>query len=238
LTEANIAHCFSHVFAGDVEADKRVSVRRFLSDQSYAVNRACSPAYQENDRPAVPNCDEVILITDTVGDVKHAKECGIRVIGVAWGMHSEAQLLAAGAEMVAVWPQEIVAYLLPGGFSAAVCACGPSAEVLVQQEDANGATACACSHDPVQQAAKIRRIRALETTNRLADTLAPTSAVSSADIVLLGALRRISGESTDETGRSAVKVAREMLPPLAAAARSDVALLGALHRLRASAGQV
>ena len=97
------------------------SVRRFLSDRSYLVNRDCSPAYREGDGPPMSSGDQIALITDTVGDVRHARECGIRAIGVAWGMHSEQQLLAAGAEFVAVWPQELVAHLLPGGFAAASC---------------------------------------------------------------------------------------------------------------------
>jgi hypothetical protein len=45
LTRAGVAHCFSHVFGGDVEPDKRAVVRRFLSDHSYLINRDCSPAY-------------------------------------------------------------------------------------------------------------------------------------------------------------------------------------------------
>ena len=34
LTHENVANCFSHVFGGDVEQDKRASVRRFLADRS------------------------------------------------------------------------------------------------------------------------------------------------------------------------------------------------------------
>ena len=51
MTRASLAHCFSHVFGGDVEPDKRSVLRRFLADQSYLVNRECSPAYRESDRP-------------------------------------------------------------------------------------------------------------------------------------------------------------------------------------------
>jgi phosphoglycolate phosphatase len=238
LTEANIAHCFSHVFAGDVEADKRVSVRRFLNDQSYAVSRACSPAYQENERPTVPSRDEIVLVTDTVGDVKHANECGIRAIGVAWGMHTEAQLLAAGAEMVAVWPQEIVAYLLPGGFSAAVRACDSGKDQIGMYEEAGLTTACSCSYDPLQDAAKIRRMRGIEAANRFAGRLVQPhdERPSFADVALLGALRRISRGDADRTGSSAVAVAREAAPLSGTAALNDAVLLGALHRLRPHAG--
>jgi phosphoglycolate phosphatase len=141
LSRENVVHCFSHVFGGDVEQDKRASVRRFLSDRSYLVNRDCSPAYREGDEPQLSSGSQIALITDTVGDVRHACECGIRAIGVAWGMHSEQQLLAAGAEFVAVWPQELVAHLLPGGFAAASCGLAPKS-----------APSCGC--DPAPVAAK------------------------------------------------------------------------------------
>ena len=121
LTNAGLQHCFSHVFGGDVEPDKRACVRRFLSDPSYSVNRRCVPAYLEAHQPDNPSESQVILVTDTVGDVRHAVECGIRTIGVSWGMHSEAELLRAGAEFVAIWPQEIVAHLFPSGIEDPSC---------------------------------------------------------------------------------------------------------------------
>ncbi len=126
LTNAGLQHCFSHVFGGDVEPDKRACVRRFLADASYSINRQCAPAYVESDRPTGPNANQVILVTDTIGDVKHARECGIRTVGVSWGMHTEAQLLDAGAEFVAIWPQEIVAHLFPEGLGESVCKVEPA----------------------------------------------------------------------------------------------------------------
>jgi phosphoglycolate phosphatase len=116
LESAGVAHCFAHVFSGDVEPDKAVSIRRILADPSYAAVRRCSPSYVEDGAAhARPAADEIVLVTDTVGDVREGVSCGIRVVGVAWGMHSAAELKAAGAEFVALWPQEIVARLLPDG---------------------------------------------------------------------------------------------------------------------------
>lgn len=235
LTQANIAHCFSHVFAGDVEADKRASVRRFLHDQSYAVNRACSPAYQEHERPDTPNGGEVVLITDTVGDIRHAKECGIRSIGVAWGMHSEAQLLAAGAEMVAVWPQELVAHLLPGGFAAAIC----DRQVAANSRPAaplhpNGAQACSC--DALPQSAGIRRQRAIAAARGFSDAIARHEfSVPRPDGALTQALRSISAAHTDRVDRP--RGMRELItrPAAATTAPATGSLLQALHRLRAGA---
>lgn len=130
LVEAGIATCFSHVFSGDVEPRKVASMRRFLSDQRYAAQRMCSPAYHEGDGGGVLEAADVVLVTDTVGDVAEATEAGVRAIGVAWGMHSERQLLDAGAEKVALWPQELIAWLRSAD-SADACT-----------------TACACSSSP------------------------------------------------------------------------------------------
>jgi phosphoglycolate phosphatase len=117
LEHAGVASCFAHVFSGDVQADKTGGIARILADPSYGTIRRCSPSYVEetggeHTRPAG---DQIVLITDTVGDVREGVGSGIRVFGVAWGMHTEADLRAAGAELVALWPQELVAHLLPDG---------------------------------------------------------------------------------------------------------------------------
>tara|TARA_R110002124_G_scaffold98914_2_gene244614 strand:+ start:21862 stop:22698 length:837 start_codon:yes stop_codon:yes gene_type:complete len=121
LVEAGIATCFSHVFSGDVQPRKAESMRRFLSDHRYAAQRFCSPAYCEE--PTSDNALEptdCVLVTDTAGDVVEAAEVGIAAIGVVWGMHSERQLLDAGARKVALWPQELVAWLCPAGCDSSV----------------------------------------------------------------------------------------------------------------------
>jgi phosphoglycolate phosphatase len=111
ITEgAALAQCIAHVFAGDIEPDKRKCIRQFLADPSYATLRANSAAYEER-APKPLQLNEVAFVTDTVGDVRHARECGIRILGVSWGMHKAADLLDAGAEKVAVWPQEIISWV-------------------------------------------------------------------------------------------------------------------------------
>jgi phosphoglycolate phosphatase len=113
LESDGIATCFAHVFSGDVEPSKGEAIRRFLGDPAYAIRRS-SPAYSEMRSAAMTlNSHEVVLVTDTVGDIIEARDCGIRAIGVAWGMHTEIQLMEAGAERVALWPQELLAWLLP-----------------------------------------------------------------------------------------------------------------------------
>jgi phosphoglycolate phosphatase len=129
LVDAGIATCFSHVFAGDVEPRKAQSIRKFIADQRYAVHRLCSPDYHDSGGPARPfDPGDVVLVTDTVGDIVEAREAGIRAVGVAWGMHGERQLLDAGAERVALWPQELVAWLRNDNAAApASCACQTAA---------------------------------------------------------------------------------------------------------------
>lgn len=116
LDHSGVASCFAHVFSGDVENEKSVSLRRILADPSYSTVRRCAPDYvEEGGLPARASAEQIVLITDTVGDVREGCSCGIRVIGVSWGMHPAEDLLAAGAEFVALWPQELVARLLPDG---------------------------------------------------------------------------------------------------------------------------
>jgi phosphoglycolate phosphatase len=179
LIQAGVAHCFSHVFGGDVESDKRAVLRRFLADRSYLINRDCSPAYREGDGPAHASASDLALVTDTTGDVIHAKECGAAAIGVAWGMHSEAALKSAGADFVALWPQEIVARLLPGGFSGQSCGVHPQSS-----SGCRSAVPSACSCEPVDlaEAGAVRRERNLSRTNALAASLRKTTYFSAAPL--------------------------------------------------------
>jgi phosphoglycolate phosphatase len=207
LERENLTHCFSHVFGGDVEQDKRACVRRFLSDRSYLVNRNCSPAYQEGHEPEAPSPDQIALITDTVGDVRHAVECNIRAVGVAWGMHTEKQLLGAGAEFVAVWPQELVARLLPGGFASS-CSIAPASEPGSGAAACVSGCSCGCQYNDLPQVAAARRQRRIAATAALDQRLScgiershEESEVNSpamgsgVDKLLLASLRRLRSGS-------------------------------------------
>ena len=151
LESAGVAQCFAHVFSAEVGASKQLHLQRVRDDPAYGGVRQCSPAYLEtvaDDQPgqgsgaargavgvraALPGGDvEVVLITDTVGDIAEAKASGTRAIGVAWGMHSSAALLRAGAERVVNWPQEIIALLLPDGRPpVGACACAADGSCTV-----------------------------------------------------------------------------------------------------------
>ena len=164
LEKSGLANCFSHVFSGDVEPRKSISIRHFLKQYGFTGSRMCSPDYQGTDekRPA-PMAEEVVLVTDTVGDIAEAIEAGVRTIGVAWGMHTEQQLLDAGAERVALWPQELIAWLrgvsapadsiacTVGASSEAACSCSPLSQASEER-----------SEDPVASAGAQRREQFLQ----------------------------------------------------------------------------
>lgn len=205
LGGAGIATCFSHVFSGDVEPKKSASIRRFLGDQRYAAQRRCTPAYHDGsgDDSALDSAD-VVLVTDTAGDVAEAKEAGIRAVGVAWGMHTESQLLAAGAEKVALWPQELVAWLRPGcADDAAACACStaePAPKAAAAPPSAVPARApqTETADELARAAGRLRRQQQLQHRGARAHVSrrgAAASLFGSPDAELLQALRRIVGSA-------------------------------------------
>jgi len=187
LVEAGIATCFSHVFSGDVQPRKAESMRRFLGDQRYAAQRCCSPAYREaaTSGDALESTD-CVLVTDTAGDVAEATEVGITAIGVVWGMHSERQLLDAGARKVALWPQELVAWLRPAACDGA--ACGGTCDVEPQR-----VAAPTPALPDVQAAGSVRREHRLQHRRAYMPAVARVLPRSRGivDTELLGALRRV-----------------------------------------------
>lgn len=112
LVTNDLAFCFAHAFGGDVAPDKKTAMRSFLADAGNGYGRRCAADYDEAAARRDADPASTVLVTDTAGDVKDARAVGIRAVGVAWGMHSVAELTAAGAEFVALWPQEIAAHLL------------------------------------------------------------------------------------------------------------------------------
>ncbi|MEJ2886808.1 HAD family hydrolase [Actinomycetospora aeridis] len=112
LVDNELAYCFAHVFGGDVAPDKRAALRAFLADAGSGYGRRCSADYDEAGEAERPDPSTTVLVTDTAGDVRDAREVGVRVVGVTWGMHSARELTEAGAEFVALWPQEVLSHLL------------------------------------------------------------------------------------------------------------------------------
>lgn len=131
LVANGIAYCFTHVFGGDTAPDKAATIRAFLADTGIQYGRRCEVTYDETPSAVRPDPSTTVLVTDTAGDIREALEAGIRAVGVAWGMHSSEELSAAGAEFVAIWPQELPEYLLGDGTAAPA---GPCAVPAVRRE--------------------------------------------------------------------------------------------------------
>ena len=56
-------------------------------------------------------CD-CVMIGDTAFDMEMGRSIGVRAIGVDWGYHEAAELIAAGAEFVAETPNDLAEYLI------------------------------------------------------------------------------------------------------------------------------
>jgi phosphoglycolate phosphatase len=218
LENEGLAQCFAHVFAGDVGASKEHQLQQILAEPSYGNARHCSPSYVEGD---VNSAAEVVLITDTVGDVTEARSCGVRAIGVAWGMHSSEALLEAGAECVAMWPQELITSLLPAAATSsgsvstatdATCHCAteddaccspmPGADTRVDRSPVpalNSSLAAAATTGRQRQQRRIAAARAspappssLALAGAPAATAPAGSPRTATDVALKSALRRIA----------------------------------------------
>ena len=111
--------------------------------------------------------------------------------------HAKRTLLAAGADFVAVWPQEIVAQLLPAGFAGQACGISSTRSCGCQ---AGPSSPCECDDARPAEAGAMRRERALSRANALASALhgtppapAPAAAQAArrADERLLRSLARL-----------------------------------------------
>ena len=58
------------------------------------------------------HAQEAVMIGDTQFDMQMAGGLGVRAVGVSWGYHAPAELLAAGAERVVTSPVELGEHLL------------------------------------------------------------------------------------------------------------------------------
>lgn len=219
LEAEGVAQCFAHVFSGELGSSKEAHLRQILNEPSYGSPRRCSPNYVEDEELTG---SDVVLITDTVGDVREARSCGVRAIGVAWGMHGIDALFEAGAESVALWPQELLATLLPAwtcsdGSDTPACRCAevgacqmpPQPAALPSRGQRKEAPRAPILHAErawpwplALQTAAIRRQRRSVDPRDLPKHLKPVSGTTAgragttvpfSDPVLAAALSRISG---------------------------------------------
>ncbi|HEY3650660.1 MAG TPA: HAD hydrolase-like protein [Streptosporangiaceae bacterium] len=194
LLDNDVAYCFAHVFGGDVEPDKRQGIQRFLTDAAGGAGRRCEASYDESRQGGTASRDSTTLVTDTVGDIAAAKASGIRAVGVAWGMHSEKELLDAGADFVAIWPQELLAVLAGDGPAEACCTGCQGGDPTSRP---GGRTAAPAIRTELDKAATIRRDRRRHPPEAPARGPGPGDGVAAeprdrpADQELLAAVRRI-----------------------------------------------
>jgi phosphoglycolate phosphatase len=197
LLDNGIAHCFAHVFTAEIERNKQRCFRRFVNDMAAEAGRHCRPDYDETARPSAVSPNEVVLVTDTVGDVVEARAVGIRVVGVAWGMHSEADLDVAGAEFVAIWPQELLTQLADPSSRCPTDSCAVTTEhaLVGAQQD----------RPPIgiwenARAARAGRRRVMAKRPGPARQKPPEPATPPTDTALLAAVGRIMPESWPVAG--------------------------------------
>ena len=89
LEREGIATYFSDFFGSDVDRSKVVKIKMLL--EKYKV----SP-------------DDAVFITDTVGDIMEARECGVESIAVTWGFHEEKTLQKAKPEKIVSTPEDLL----------------------------------------------------------------------------------------------------------------------------------
>ncbi|MDX9746683.1 MAG: HAD family hydrolase [Syntrophales bacterium] len=55
--------------------------------------------------------NRICYIGDTAGDIREARQAGVRAVGVTWGWHSPERLMAAHPDFMAERPEDLFTYL-------------------------------------------------------------------------------------------------------------------------------
>ncbi|HBB49542.1 TPA: hypothetical protein DEQ22_01975 [Candidatus Nomurabacteria bacterium] len=88
LAKENLSEYFTDILGADVHRSKVFKIKTIL--KKYKL----SP-------------EESVFITDTLGDIKEAKECNVESIGVSWGLHEKKNLLKENPFVVVDIPEEL-----------------------------------------------------------------------------------------------------------------------------------
>ncbi len=89
LSREGVSECFGEILGSEMHISKVVKIQTLLAKHQ------------------VPP-EEAVYITDTVGDVMEARECGVRSIAVTWGFHDEERLQKANPERIVRTPAELI----------------------------------------------------------------------------------------------------------------------------------
>lgn len=89
LKKENISSCFSDVLGADIHRSKTLKIQTILTKYGLEPEKA-------------------VFITDTLGDIKEARECGVQSIGVTWGLHDRLILEKGDPFKIIDNPQELI----------------------------------------------------------------------------------------------------------------------------------
>jgi phosphoglycolate phosphatase len=89
LDRQNVSDHFSDLYGSDVDKSKVVKIKTLL--EKYDIQP-----------------EHAVFITDTVGDVKEAKDCGVKSIAVSWGFHEKERLEQAEPYRIVDGPMDLL----------------------------------------------------------------------------------------------------------------------------------
>ncbi len=89
LIKENLDGCFSDILGEDIHRSKIIKIRTALLKYNLSSNDA-------------------VFVTDTLGDIKEANECGVKSIGVTWGLHDKLILERGNPVRIINNPQDLV----------------------------------------------------------------------------------------------------------------------------------
>ena len=89
LAREDLLKCFSDVLGADIHRSKIFKIRSVLGKYNLTPENA-------------------VFITDTLGDIKEANECGVQSIGVTWGLHDRSILEKGKPLKIIDNPQDLV----------------------------------------------------------------------------------------------------------------------------------
>lgn len=89
LKKENLDGCFSDILGADIHTSKTLKIKTIL--EKYNLNPQDS-----------------IFVTDTLGDIKEATECGVQSIAVTWGLHNKSILERGNPARIIDNPQDLI----------------------------------------------------------------------------------------------------------------------------------
>lgn len=88
LEKENVRECFADIFGYETHTSKVVKITSLLSKHSVSPRDA-------------------VFISDTLGDLIEGQECGVKVVGVTWGLHKSHTLEKAKPEAIVEDPASL-----------------------------------------------------------------------------------------------------------------------------------